>query len=113
MKNDKCLSDYQVPNEATLMKIFVKPVKEDPFELKVSSNETIGDIKNKIEQEKGIKPQQRLLFDATQLDSDDKTIEDCNISDKGTLDLAPMKIYVKVPKTGKLESKHDQQVLKH
>jgi len=99
-KDDKTLGDYGVKNKDTLMlepiSIFVRTPEGKKIRLKVDPEETVEDVKKKVEDQIGIPvPDQTLLFDDNELD-DPTTLNENGIKHGNTLDLKPaMKIHVK------------------
>lgn len=90
------------------MKLFVKTLTGKMIELEVETSDTIKEVKEKIQEQDGIPPeQQRLIFGGKQL-ADAKTLSECSITAGSTLHLVlalrgggGMQVYVKTL-TGKI-----------
>jgi len=67
------------------MKITVKTLQQKTFQLDAEPSETVADLKKKIEEGHGHPFATQKLIYSGQVLSDDKTVESCNIKEKGFL----------------------------
>ena len=96
LKDGHCLSDYNVPKEATLhlilrlrgrMQIFIKTLTGKTITLEVEPSDTIKKVKRKIQDKEGIPPsQQHLIFRRQEL-KDHQTLDEYKVTNKSSVHL--------------------------
>ena len=97
LKDDYTLSDYNIPNDSTVdlifrppnaIRVFIKTQTENTIALELDPIDTIRSIKIKIQEKKGIHPEQQCLTFAGNELKDSHTLKDYKIQEDSTLLLA-------------------------
>ena len=96
LEDDKTLMDYNIQSEATLhlvvrlkggQTIYVKTLMGNVFTFDFDENQTLAEVKKKIEETENIPVnEQRLFFNNKQL-ADNKTLKDYKIEEEDTIQL--------------------------
>lgn len=102
LKDSPTLRDCGIKHQDTLklepMQIHVKTPEGKTVTLNVRPDDTIQDVKDKVEKKEKIPAdQQRLTFRGKELDDPVSTLDDNNIKHGDTLNLEPMQIHVRLP----------------
>ena len=122
LEDGSTLSHYNIQSESTLhlvlrMRIFAKTLTGKTITLDMNAEDTIEDVKGKIENEEGVPPDQQTLFFANKQLEDSSTLSHYNIQNDSTLDLTlhpqdQMMIFAKTltGKTIALEMKTEETI---
>lgn len=102
LKDGPTLRDSGIKHKDTLqlepMQIHIKTPEGKTVTLNVKPDDTIQDVKKKMEQKEKIPVGcQRLVFRNKELDDPKSTLDDNNIKHGDTLNLEPMQIHVRLP----------------
>lgn len=72
---------------ASPLEIFIKVSCQETIALEVDSNDSIGNLKNKIKDRKGFPVETQRIFYRGEVLNDDRTVGDYNIQNQSTLKL--------------------------
>ena len=92
LEDGNALSHYNIQSESTLhlvlrMRIFAKTLTGKTITLDMNAEDTIEDVKGKIENEEGVPPELQTLFFAYEQLEDSSTLSHYNIQNESTLHL--------------------------
>lgn len=96
LEDNNTLNDYNIPNNATLhlvvrlkggQTIYIKTLMGNVITLEVKEDETIADVKKKIEQSENVPIEEQRLFINNKQLADNKTLKFYNIEDEDTIHL--------------------------
>ena len=122
LEDGNTLSHYNIQSESTLnlvlrMRIFARTLTGKTITLDINAEDTIEDVKCKIENEEGVPPDQQTLFCADKQLEDSSTLSHYNIQNESTLDLTlhpqdQMMIFAKIltGRTIALEMKTEETI---
>ncbi|KAL9959086.1 hypothetical protein ACROYT_G036168 [Oculina patagonica] len=97
LEDDRTLRDYHITNESTLRlglaakQIFVKMLSGKTITLEVKPENTIEDVKNKVQYKEGIPPDQQQFFFIGKRLEDYYTLKKYHITNESTLQLCDVK----------------------